>query len=230
MRQHLKSRSALLGLCVLAACAAVQAQAPSALVEDVHGKVEGIEFMDYVAPGRVIRLAPGDTLVLGYLRSCWRETISGGTVTVGEEHSTVALGKVQRAKVLCTPARAPLGARDATQSAATVFRSMRRDLAAPVAAPALPTVHGRSPVVEVMDQRGRLVLQRLDVAEERIEVAVAGPALVGERFFDLARAGIALQPGASYAASLGALKLEFRVAAQALPGQTPVIGRLLRLE
>src|SRR6202051_3606612 len=40
------------------------AQAPVAVVEDVQGKVTGAEFMDYVAPGAVIKLGPGSTVVL----------------------------------------------------------------------------------------------------------------------------------------------------------------------
>ena len=40
------------------------AQVPVAIVEDVQGKVVGVEFMDYVAPGKVIKLGPK-------ARSCW---------------------------------------------------------------------------------------------------------------------------------------------------------------
>ncbi|MBI5261150.1 MAG: hypothetical protein HY852_04955, partial [Bradyrhizobium sp.] len=63
----------VVGVFGLAASAA--AQSPVAIVEDVQGKVQGVEFMDYVAPGKVIKLAPQATVVLGYMKSCWRETI-----------------------------------------------------------------------------------------------------------------------------------------------------------
>ena len=56
------------------------AETPVAVVEDVKGKPSGVEFMDYVVPGKVIRLGPNDSIVLGYLASCWRETITGGTM------------------------------------------------------------------------------------------------------------------------------------------------------
>jgi hypothetical protein len=76
------------------------AQAPVAVVEDVQGKVTGAEFMDYVAPGAVIKLGPGSTVVLGYMKSCWRETITGvGTVIVGSEESMVHLSEVKAGKV-----------------------------------------------------------------------------------------------------------------------------------
>ena len=46
---------------------------PTALVEDVKSGTAGVEFMDYVGSGQVIRLAPHDTLVLSYLQSCDRK-------------------------------------------------------------------------------------------------------------------------------------------------------------
>src|SRR3954464_11354584 len=82
------------------------AQAPAAVVEDVQGKVTGAEFMDYVAPGKVIKLGPGATIVLSYMKSCWREAISGiGTVIVGAEASMVHLSEVKAGKVKCESAR-----------------------------------------------------------------------------------------------------------------------------
>ena len=91
----------------------------------INKGVAGVEFMDYVAPGRVIVLGAKDVLVLGYLRSCWRETITGGTVTVGEVQSVVQAGRVERSQVACGGSRAQPVPREATQSAATVFRSMQ---------------------------------------------------------------------------------------------------------
>src|ERR1700731_4936497 len=76
------------------------AQTPVAVVEDVQGRVTGAEFMDYVAPGKVIKLGPAGIVVLGYLKSCWRETITGvGTVIVGAEESMVHLGEAKASKV-----------------------------------------------------------------------------------------------------------------------------------
>jgi hypothetical protein len=72
---------------------------PTALVEDVKSASAKVEFMDYVGSGQVIELAPGDILVLSYLKSCEHETITGGTVRVGLEKSEVQGGKVSRRKV-----------------------------------------------------------------------------------------------------------------------------------
>lgn len=221
----MRAATALLGLGV--ATGAATAQAPVAVVEDVRGQPAGVEFMDYVAAGKVIKLGPKDVIVLGYLKSCWRETITGGTVTVGEAQSSVQRGRIERTQVECDASRGKVGTREGTQSAATVFRSFRRD-AAPARLPT--TVYGQSPVIEVESARGALVIERLDEAAPRIELGIAGDALLRERFFDLARAGVVLVPGGTYAASLGERKIEFKVAPHAAPGAAPLAGRLLRFD
>ena len=210
---------------------AAAAQAPVAVVEDVKGKVAGVEFMDYVAPRQVIKLGPKDTIVLGYMRSCWRETITGGTVVVGDEQSMVHLGTVEREKVECDAGRMQLTEREASQSAATVLRSMRPAQRSTPHATVTPriTLYGLSPVVEV-NGRGTLVVERLDQAGERYQVVVGPKSLVRGKFYDFARARKTLTPGATYVASLGALQTIFRVDPQAKGGATPIVGRLLRLE
>jgi hypothetical protein len=67
-----------------------------AMVESTSGKTSGVEFMDYVHLGQVIHLGSHDTIVLSYKASCVRETITGGTVTVGIERSQVQSGEVER--------------------------------------------------------------------------------------------------------------------------------------
>jgi hypothetical protein len=68
---------AIIALCGLYSTSAA-AQNPAALVEDVTAKNAGVDFMDYVSAGKKIKLAAGEVLVLGYLNSCIRETITGG--------------------------------------------------------------------------------------------------------------------------------------------------------
>ena len=98
--------------------------APSvALVEEVKGKVTGVESMEYVRPGTVIKLGPKDSIVLTYLKSCWRETITGGTVVIGVEQSLFHLSKVEGVKVDCDRSGQPVTdpQRDV---AGTVFRRL----------------------------------------------------------------------------------------------------------
>jgi hypothetical protein len=64
---------------------ALAAPIPVALVEEVSGAPAGVEFMDYVETGKTIELGARGGIVLSYLNSCVRETISGGTVTVGTD-------------------------------------------------------------------------------------------------------------------------------------------------
>lgn len=222
MRTGASRAAATIGLAALWT-AAVAAGTPAAIVESVQGPVAGVEFMDYVTPGQVIRLGGNGSLVLGYLASCWRETITGGTVIVGEQQSRVDGGRVQRARVACDAGRLQLGAREAAQSAATVFRGL------PGAAPPL-LLHGRSPAIEVGAERGTLVIERIDDQVERIELPLAGEALRAGHVFDLATAGVELSAGATYAASCGTKRAEFAIARDATRGAAPLVGRLVSLE
>jgi len=211
---------AVVGL--LGLTASVAAQVPTAIVEDVKGKVEGVEFMDYVAPGKVIKLGPKASIVLGYMASCWRETITGGTVVIGTEQSMVHQSDVQRIKVDCD-ARAQLSDREANQGAATTFRTMVPGRTTPEL-----VIYGLSPVVEVR-AGGTLVIERADVQGERYALPIKGDALLRGKFYDLARVNKALTAGGTYTATLGARKTTFRIAPNASAGPTPLIGRLVRL-
>jgi hypothetical protein len=219
----------LIGACVGAFCLATPALAetPAAIVEDVQGKVDGIAFMDYVAPGKIIKLGPKASITLSYLKSCQRETISEGVVLIGAEQSTVQLGEVKREKVPCDTNATKLSEREANQSAATTFRTVRSDAKA---APAkLPTLYGVSPLVQAK-AGGTLVIERTDGKEPTISVPLKGDAMVGGKFYDFAKAGKTLTAGGSYLAILGAKRYTFQIDASATSSPTPIIGRLLRLE
>jgi len=102
------------------------AQSPAAIVEDVKGSASGVQFMDYLAPGKVIRLGADDSIVLDYLKSCWREPITGGTITVGIEQSEVESGKVQRTRTQCDAGRIQLAPHRRTRAPAWCFAPSRR--------------------------------------------------------------------------------------------------------
>ncbi|BAR59329.1 hypothetical protein ACVIWV_005581 [Bradyrhizobium diazoefficiens] len=219
----------LIGAVVGALCVATPALAetPAAIVEDVQGKVDGIAFMDYVAPGKIIKLGPKASVTLSYLKSCLRETISEGVVLVGAEQSTVQLGEVKRDKVPCDTNAAKLSEREANQSAATTFRTMRSDAKG---APAkLPTIYGVAPLVQAKSG-STLVIERTDGKEPTITVPLKNEVMIGGKFYDFAKAGKSLTPGGSYLAILGAKRYAFQVDASATSSPTPIVGRLLRLE
>jgi len=204
------------------------AQAPAAVVEEVGGGVTGVQFMDYVEPGQVIRLGGHDRIVLGYLKSCWRETITGGTVTVGTEQSEVAGGEVVRAKIACEGGRMMLSAELAGKSGAMVFRQVPNRKAAPTPHPQF-TLYGLSPVFEVRPG-GRLVVERLDQPGERHEIAITDQQLVRGAFLDFAKAGVALAAGGIYRAKLAGQEIVFKIDPDAKPGDAPLAGRLARLQ
>ncbi|MBK3665406.1 hypothetical protein JJE66_29765 [Bradyrhizobium diazoefficiens] len=220
----------LIGAIVGAFCLAAPAVAemPAAIVEDVQGKVDGVEFMDYVAPGKIIKLGPKAGITLSYLKSCLRETITEGVVLVGAEQSTVQLGNVQRVKVPCDANAAQLSEREANQSAATTFRTMRNDVKS--GAPAkLPTIYGTTPLVQAKSG-STLVIERTDHKEPTISVPLKGDTMIAGKFYDFARAGKSLTPGGTYLAKLGTKRYAFQVDASATSSPTPIVGRLLRLE
>ncbi|MDH2350234.1 hypothetical protein QCM80_06005 [Bradyrhizobium sp. SSUT112] len=203
------------------------AETPAAIVEDVQGKVDGIAFMDYVAPGKIIKLGPKASITLSYLKSCQRETISEGVVLVGAEQSTVQLGEVKREKVPCDTNAAKLSEREANQSAATTFRTMRSDAKGVPAK--LPTLYGVAPLVQAKSG-STLVIERTDGKEPTISVPLRNDIMIGGKFYDFAKAGKSLTPGGSYLAILGAKRYAFQVDASATSSPTPIVGRLLRLE
>jgi len=204
------------------------AQSPAAVVEEIQGSVPGIQFMDYVDPGQIIRLGAHDRIVLGYLSSCWRETISGGTVTVGTEQSEIAGGEVARTKVACEGGKMMLSAELAGKSGAMVFRQVPRPQAAAAPHPEF-TLYGLSPVFEVRPP-GKLVVERLDQPGERYEIAVTEQQLVRGAFLDLAKSGVVLVPGGIYRAKVADQEIVFKIDPDAKPGEAPLVGRLARLQ
>jgi hypothetical protein len=215
------------GLCLVGVVPAV-AQAPVAVVEDVTGKSAGVEFMDYVPAGKVIRLGPADALVLNYMKSCWREEITGGVITTGLEQSDVKDGKVRRTKVECDGGKMQLTAQQASKSGAMVFRSGPK--ATPTAG-GLPspqlTLYGLSPVVDIKGG-GRLVIERLDQPADKIDVTVADHQLFRGALFDFAKDNKELVAGGLYKASVGTNQIVFKVDPYARPGEAPLLSRLLR--
>jgi hypothetical protein len=198
---------------------------PTALVEDVKSATADTEFMDYVGNGQVVKLAPGDVLVLSYLKSCEHETITGGTVTVGAEHSDVQDGQVVRAKVPCDGGKIRLSSQQASKSAASAFRLQSADIE--------PKLYARTPMVQLpkvlASQDRTLLIERTDRPGERHELPI-DDATVAAGFYDLAKINLSLARGAIYDASIGGHKMTFAVDAKAKSGPAPVVSRLLRFQ
>ena len=223
MKRLISAVVALIGLTGIASAAG---QAPVAVVEDLQGKVTGADVMDYVVPGQVIKLSAGSSIVIGYLKSCWRETISGiGTVIVGSEQSSVHLAEFKAGKVPCDSSQAERLNKEAGESAATIVRSLKEEGAK---GPPPLVLHGQSPIVAT-DERGKLVVERLDVKGERYEVDLAKAHPARGRFYDLAKSNISLKPGGAYSIAVNSKFTAFVVDGAATSGTGPVIGRLVTL-
>ena len=95
----------LAGAVTFASVAAAADPLEVAVVESISGNSSGLEFMDYLRLGQLIRLNPHETIVLSYKGSCVRETITGGTVTIGTERSSVQSGQVRRLGGQCDTGR-----------------------------------------------------------------------------------------------------------------------------
>jgi hypothetical protein len=198
---------------------------PTALVEDVKSTTADIEFMDYVGNGQVIKLDPGDVLVLSYLKSCEHETITGGTVIVGAEHSNVRDGQIVRARVPCDGGKMRLSSQQASKSAASAIRLQSADIE--------PTLYARAPVVQLPKRLARedrtLLIERIDRRGERHEFKI-DDAVAAAGFYDLAKTNVSLARGAAYDTSIGGHKMTFHVDAKAKTGPAPIVSRLLRFQ
>jgi hypothetical protein len=203
----------------------------TALVEDVTGTSAGVEFMDYLEAGKVIHLDPQDSIVVSYLYSCTRETIRGGTITVGRERSDVQLGKVERTSIPCDAGRMLLTTQIATQSAGMLIRAPNPEREAPPS-PLSPqfTLYGLSPMLDLKGGGGTLEITRLDKNGERYTLTIGSPQSLGTTLYDLASTSTALSPGGIYRATLGAQSVTFKIDPSAKPGKTPIVGRLVRFD
>lgn len=211
------------------------AQGPVALVEDVTGNPAGVGFMDYVDAGKVIQLGARDAIVLSYIQSCVRETIKGGTVTIGTQQSDVQSGQVQRAKVECDASKMMQTPQNMAQAAGVVFRSLgpKPEAGAAPKTANVPqpqfTLYGLSPVLQV-GGAGQVTIERVDGGKgDPIKLSIAENQLMKGAFFDTATKGVSLASGGVYRLTWGGKQTVFKVDPAAKPGKSPIIGRLVRL-
>src|SRR5262249_26110419 len=166
---------------------------PVALVEDVKSASADVELMDYVGTGQVIKLAPGDVLVLSYPKSCEHETITGGTVHIRSDKSEVEGGRIGRTKVPCNGRNMKLSPAQANASAASSFRLQNAAFE--------PTVYALPPVIQIpkIGTAGSrtLVIERKNRPSERFAVEL-DESLANGGLYDLAKTDTRLRRGAVF--------------------------------
>lgn len=203
---------------------------PVAMVEDIKGTPEGIQFMDYLTPGKVIQLGAKDTLVVDYFRSCVRETIKGGVVTIGTDRSTVLGGDIQSEKVACDGGQLRLSLEQSGQSGLVVYRAPPKPAASgSEKADVERTLYGLSPVFNLLGGGGRLVVERLDKPGQRFEFEVQATQTARAVYYDFAKHGESLTPGGVYRATAHGRSVVFKIHPTARPGEVALAGRLVQL-
>ena len=192
---------------------------PSALVEDISVDRDDVQLMDYLEPGQTVELGPTDTLVLGYFTSCIQETITGGTVTIGEDESTVSGGSVQTDQFDCDggPVIAQAGAEEGAGAAA--FRAG--------SGKSYPTpdrlIFGLSPIIRLSEQASSVKIERLDADMAEVVIPSNG------RVVDTAQSGVVLEPGGVYRVLAGSRAIVFKVSRLAEADVSSKNARLLPL-
>ena len=225
--------AAVLALAALGASPSRAAE-PAAIVEDVHGAVKDVQPFDYLMAGTTIQLPPQATLVIGYLKTCVHETITGGKVVIGTDQSRVEGGQVKRETVECDGGHMQLTTSQAAKSGVMVFRGAPKPgTTAPQPQPQPKpqvTVYGVSPVFTTAGA-DRLEIRRLDQSGQApLDFTLAKPRAGHRVALDLAEKNVALAPGGVYQASSGAHSVVFKIDALAKPGAAPAVGRLVRIE
>lgn len=191
----------------------------AAIVEDINNPAVGVAPMDVLEEGRIIQLASGDKLVLGYLRSCIRETITNGKVTIGEEKSVVVGGKRVEDEVDCDGGSVVESAGRSSDVAGAVFRKGKNG-GKPLPKPGW-TLFGVSPIVRFAHPTKSIRIERLDKSgTTAINVAVTGSTV------DLAKKGIKLEPGGLYLMSHNQASYVVKISPLAEPDAT-VLSRVL---
>ena len=197
------------------------AASPVAIVEEIEAAKAKVTFMSYLEQGKKIELGPRGRIVIGYLKSCLREEITGGQVLVGAERSKVTDGTVKRTRVECDGGKLILTPEEAGKGAVIVFRK-------PPPPPAGGPVSAAHKVFSLqpffrLNQAARVVsIRRLDLPEKSISLPVTNGTA------DMATKGGMLHRGGIYSASAGSRKIIFKIDSRAKSGGS-ILSRLVIL-
>ncbi len=189
------------------------AQEDVAVVEEVSPGIGDLRRFDLIAAGRSAELGHDGRIVLGYLKSCWQDSIAGGRAIVEPLKSLVEGGALTRRRVECDAAGLAL-----MNSAGLSARGVV------LAGAALPepdvNLYGLSPII-ISAQTGLLVIERLDIAAPPLRLEL------GENRIDLREKDIALDANGLYRFTYGASAIVVRIDRLAEPGRAPAVGRLV---
>jgi hypothetical protein len=185
-----------------------------AIVEEVSPGIGDLRRFDLIAAGRAAELGRDGRIVLGYLKSCWQDSVIGGRAVAEPLKSFVEGGALTRRRVEC----------DAAGLAQMNSAGLTARGGASLAGPALPepdvNLYGLSPIV-ISREPGVLLIERLDATAAPLRLELP------ERKIDLSDKNIALDAKGLYRFTSGAAVLVVRIDSLAEPGRAPAVGRLV---
>lgn len=218
----MKIKAFLMSVGLLISAGAYASSSPVAIIEDIESTGSKLSFMDYVDEGQIIKLGSKGKLVLGYMSSCLRETITGGTVTIGAQQSNVHKGQLLREDVECDGGNAKLSGQQAATSGALAFRGTSKpeigirkvDL----------TIYGSAPVIRVTQANAEITIERTDKRGKQHTYKLKG------KHIDLADEKLSLPLGGTYKVAVkGGNSKTFKVDKYAETGKISIISRLIDL-
>lgn len=188
----------------------------TAIVEEISiGDKYPVQF-DLLKSGTKIELNQGK-IVLGYLETCWQDTVSFGRVKVGRQRSTVEGGFVSRRRVECdTAGLARITNSPGTSRGLSSFGRQTNVDAGII-------LYGRSPIIVSKTPSQQISIRNLDQKLAPLKI------MLKNNRIDAADHGIALLPDTLYRASNGKFFVDFRIDKLAETGKSPAVGRLLIL-
>lgn len=193
----------------------------AAIVEEIEAEGTGVSFMDYLSAGRKIALGNHGRLIVGYLNSCLREVIVGGTVTIGSGKSVVEGGKIRRKRVECDGGRLLLTPEEAGKSAVVVFRNDKHQKRAGSLPPSL-RIFSLQPVIQVRSDIATVTVERLDRRQPAITLKFRNGVA------DFAKRDLSLERGGLYRVTSNGAARIIKVDPHAVKGGA-VISRLVAL-
>jgi len=201
---------------------AIAGLSPVAIIEDIQADTSTVSFMDYVNEGQIIQLGATGKLIIGYLNSCRRETITGGTVTIGLLQSSVNKGQLLREDVECDGGNAKLSGQQSVSSGAFAVRSAAQ--AKIGIGKSELTIYGRSPVIRLKQINSNITIERMDKRSRQYTYQLKG------KYIDLANKNLSLALGGVYRVSVeNGISKTFKVDKYAEAGKISILSRLINL-
>lgn len=192
------------------------ADEPMILVESVSAPVPNVSPMTYINTGATVDLGQSTVLVLDYLNSCVRETITGGVVHVAVPISQVDNGSFKNARLACDAGN--LASAAVASQGGVVYRALGDPL----------LIRSIDPIFVAATAGTLVITQEGEIDSPKIQVQIPDNGRHGPFALDLSKAHAPLlQPGITYRATMGDRHVIFRVAQESGGDNVPALQRIV---